>query len=99
MTDRILIGLTIMAIGSTIANILVHWFLVCPALYKEGARAPTGLLPWRMPRELSRYRELLRSRSDSLSPYYIILLSRWFNLLLVVVVGFLWLSSFQNPAP
>jgi len=99
MQDRILIGLTIMAVGSAIANVLVHWILVCPTLYKEGARLPTGLLLWRMHRELSRYREKLRARSDSLSPYYIILLSRWFNLLLAVVVGFMWLSRFQNPTP
>ena len=99
MQDRILIGLTIMAVGSSIANILVHWFLVCPSLYKEGARPPTGLFLWRMPRELRRYREILRARSDSLSPYYIILLSRWFSVILAVVVGFLWLSRSQNPMP
>ena len=99
MPDRILIGLTIMAIGSIIANIFVHWLLVCPSLYKEGARAPTGFLLWRMPRELRRYRDILRARSDSLSPYYIILLSRWFSIVLAIVVGFLWLSRMQNPAP
>jgi hypothetical protein len=97
MQNHILIGLTVMLIGSTISTFLVHWLIVCPLLYKDGSPFPTGLLPWRMFRELNRYRDVLRARSESLSPYYIILLLRWFNLLLAVVVGLMWLTRYNSP--
>jgi hypothetical protein len=97
MRSPTFIGLTIMLIGTTISTFLVHWFVVCPLLRKDGSRFPTGLLPWRMFRELSRYRDVLRARSSSLSPYYIILLLRWFNLLLAFVVGMWWLMQYNAP--
>jgi hypothetical protein len=99
MPDRLLHGLTVVFVGSFIANLLVHWIMVGRALHKAGAHWPTGLLPWRMHRELNRYREVLRAHGDSLSQYYIIVLGQWFSLILGLVVGFMWLWQMENPAP
>ena len=99
MHDRVLTGLTVLFVATFILNLLVHWLIVCRALYKDGAHWPTGALPWRMHHELSRYRESQRAHSDSLSGYYIILLGRWFSLILGLMVGFMWLSRMENPAP
>jgi hypothetical protein len=97
MQNHTLMGLTIMLIVATLSTFLVHWLVVTPLLYKDGSTFPTGLLPWRMFRELTRYRDVLRARSESLSPYYIILLLRWFNVLLAVAVGVMWLMQYNRP--
>lgn len=87
----------ILLISATITNILLHWIIVCPTLYRDGARFPTGWLPWRIFRELDRYRDILRAQSESLSRYYILLLMRWFNALLAVALGFWWLWMHYSP--
>jgi hypothetical protein len=97
MRSELFNGLLILLISATITNVLLHWIIVCPALYRDGARPPTGLLPWKIFNELNRYREILRARSDSLSPYYVILLFRWFNAILAIAVGFMWLTLATNP--
>jgi hypothetical protein len=97
MRNHVLNGLAILLISATITNILLHWIIVCPTLYREGAQFPTGWLPWRIFRELDRYRDNLRARSESLSRYYILLLLRWFNALLAVVLGFWWLWMHYSP--
>jgi hypothetical protein len=97
MQNGIFNGLLVLLISATITNILLHWIIVCPTLYRDGARPPTGLLPWRIFHELNRYREILRARSDSLSPYYVLLLFRWFNAVLAIAVGFMWLSLTTRP--
>ena len=97
MEDRTLTGFTAILIVSTASTFLLHWIIVTRKLYKDGSRFPTGILPWRMIRELNRYRDVLRAHSESLSPYYIILLMRWFNLAIAVTVAFMWLSKYNAP--
>ena len=91
MEERVLTGLTILFGASAGASLLVHWLVVCRALYRDGARLPTGLLPWRWFHEMTRYKDLLRSRSESLSRYYIIVMNVWFAVVLGLVLGLVWL--------
>ena len=67
-----------------IVNILIHWLVVCPALYKRGAKFPTGFLFWRVFKELRIYRDLCKAHCDSLTIYYGLFILTWFNLLLAL---------------
>ena len=92
MYSRQLIGVSLLLVASLAVQLGLHWFVVCRALYKHGAKFPTGLLVWRWFKELRGYRDVLAARGDDLAPYYIIFILTWFNLLLgfVVVVRALW---------
>lgn len=92
MYSRELTGLTFLLGISVATQLVLHWFRVCPKLYKHGAKFPTGLLFWRWFKELRRYRELLAARGAELTPYYITFILVWFNLLLGfgVAVRALW---------
>jgi hypothetical protein len=97
MRDTTMVGLTVIFVVLALANVAAHWFFVCSALRKESDRRLTGARWWQFMRELNEYREILRSRSDSLSPYYIILLLRVFNVALGVIILLRWLWLFNNP--
>ena len=86
----------ILVLGVTfVANILVHWIVICPALYRRGARFPTGLLFWRVFAELRRYREIMTAAAMPFTPYYLDFILTWFNLLLAFATALrlLWLQS------
>ncbi len=97
MRDTTLVALTVIFVVLAIANLGAHWFIVCALVKKEGQRRPADVQWWRFMRELNEYREILRARSDSLSPYYILLLMRLFNAALGVIILLRWLWLFNNP--
>jgi hypothetical protein len=97
MEDHVLLGLTRLLVAAFIVNVLVHWLVVCPRLYRAGSRFPTGFLPWRIFKEMAMYEDLCRARGDSLTSFYLIYLGLWFTFLLGVVVGFVWLARSQQP--
>ena len=68
--NRDLLGLIILLGVSLSANILLHWTVVCPRLYRKGARFPTGLLFWRVFPEMRRYRDLTSAAGRPLTFYY-----------------------------
>ena len=69
---------------SVVASVLLHWIVICPALYRRGARFPTGLLFWRVFNELRRYKEIKTAIGSSLTPYYFSFILAWFNLLMAL---------------
>ena len=75
-------GLIVLLIVSAAANLLFYWGVVCPALYRNGARFPTGLMPWRYFRDLHGYHLILAAEGKSSNRYYILLFLTWFSLLL-----------------
>ena len=87
----ILLGITVFC------SILLHWLVVCTCLYRHGARFPTGLLFWRVFRELRKYKSLTSRFGKPLSLYYFAFILMWFNLLLAlaIVLRMLWYQS--NP--
>jgi hypothetical protein len=96
--NRELLGLIITLAASVIANILLHWVVICGRLYRHGARFPTGLLFWRVFPELRRYRDLARMGGKPLTFYYFGFILAWFNFLLIVVtlVCMLWFQTHPN---
>ena len=72
--------------ASLVASGLIYWLLICRALYKCGAKFPTGWLPWRVFRELHIYREIQNIQARSLAPYYAMYILIWFNLILLITV-------------
>lgn len=97
MQDRVLLGLTVLWSISAVSSLVIHIFIVCPRLYRNGSRFPTGLLPWRVFSDMHRYKEICRANSDSLSPYYIYMLILWFTIGFGVVVGLAHLWKQTNP--
>ena len=97
MQDRVLLGLTILWSISAVLSLVIHVGIVCPRLYRNGSRFPTGLLPWRILTDMHRYKELCRAVSDSLSPYYIYMLILWFTIGFGFIVGLLHLWKQTNP--
>jgi hypothetical protein len=93
--NRDIIGLTILLSVTVLANVLVHWFAICPRLYRHGARFPAGLCFWRVLRELRTYRELTSARGQTLTFYYLDFILSWFSLLLVLalVLRLLWVQT------
>jgi len=82
--------------GSTLlSNSFMHWLGGCTCLYRHGARLPTGLLFWRMFRELRRYKSLTSRVGKPLSLYYFAFILTWFNLLLALAIALrmLWFQS------
>ncbi len=78
-----------------VTNILWHWILICPPLYRRGARFPTGLLFWRVFAELRRYKEIMTAAARPITPYYFDFILTWFNLLLAfgTALRLLWVQS------
>jgi hypothetical protein len=93
--NRDIWGLIIILGGSMVANILMYWVVICPSLYRRGARFPTGLLFWRVFAELRRYKEIRTAAAMSLTAYYLTFILAWFNLLLALgtALRLLWLQS------
>ena len=85
----VLLGMTLLG------NVLLHWSVVCTCLYRHGARPPTGLLFWRVFRELRKYKSLTSRVGKPLSLYYFAYILTWFNLLLalITVLRMLWFQS------
>jgi hypothetical protein len=88
-------GLILVLGVSLAANILLHWIVICPALYRRGVRLPTGLLFWRVFAELRRYKEVMTAAARPITPYYLDFILTWFNLLLAfgTALRLLWLQS------
>ena len=84
MRKHDLLGLVALLGLLVVANIAIHWFVVCRALYKHGAKYPTGFLFWRMFKELRIYRDLCKAHCWSATPYYVAFILTWFNLLLAL---------------
>jgi hypothetical protein len=93
--NRDVFGLVVMLGASLVANILMHWILICTYLYRHGERLPTGLLFWRMFAELRRYRELKSRAAEPFTFYYLGFIMTWFNLLLALAIALrlLWIQS------
>lgn len=93
--NKELLGLVVLLGTTLFGNVLLHWVVVCPCLYRHGARFPTGLLFWRVFRELRRYRNLTSREGKPLSLYYFIFILAWFNLLLAIFTALrmLWFQS------
>jgi hypothetical protein len=88
-------GLVLILGVTLIANILLHWIVICPSLYRRGARFPTGLLFWRVFAELRRYKEVTTAAAKPITAYYLDFILTWFNLLLAfgTAVHLLWLQT------
>jgi hypothetical protein len=88
-------GLVLILGVSLATNILWHWILICPSLYRRGARFPTGLLFWRVFAELRRYKEITTAAAKPITAYYFDFIFTWFNLLLAfaTAVRLLWVQS------
>jgi hypothetical protein len=85
--NRDLFALMILLGVSLVANILLHWVVVCRRLYRHGARLPTGLLFWRVFPELRRYRDLTCAKAKPLTYYYAGFILTWFTLLLALALA------------
>jgi hypothetical protein len=96
--NRDLLALMILLGVSLIANILLHWMVVCRRLYRHGARLPTGLLFWRVFPELRRYRDLTCAKAKPLTFYYTGFILTWFTLLLALGVAARILYLQTHPA-
>ncbi|MEI6084512.1 MAG: hypothetical protein WCS70_09445 [Verrucomicrobiota bacterium] len=97
MPDRVLLGLTVLWGISAVSSVVIHIFIICPRLYRNGSHFPTGFLPWQLFSNMHRYKELCRAASDSLSPYYIYLLIHTFTIGFGIMVGLLHLWQQTNP--
>lgn len=93
--NRDVLGLSILLGVSLITNILLHWAIVCPRLYKRGARLPTGLLFWRVFPELRKYRDLTCAAGKPVTFYYVGFILTWFSLLLAFATALrvLWIET------
>ena len=93
--NRDVLGLMILFGSSLLANILIHWIVICPRLYRHGARLPAGLLFWRVFPELRTYKNLTAAKGRPLTFYYFGYILSWFNLLLAFTVALrlLWPHS------
>jgi hypothetical protein len=91
------LALLVLLAVSVLANLLIHWLVICPKLYRHGARFPTGLLPWRVFQELRAYKAIQNAEARTLTFYYAAFLLAWFNLLLALglALRLLW----QRPYP
>jgi hypothetical protein len=90
-----ILGLIILLGASLSATIWLHWIVICPRLYRKGARFPTGLLFWRVFPELRRYRDLTSAAGKPTTFYYTGFILTWFTLLLAFALAarILWLQS------
>jgi hypothetical protein len=93
--NRDIIGLMILLGVFVLVHILVHWLVICPRLYRHGARFPTGMFFWRVLRDLRTYRDLTAAKGDPLTFYYLDFILSWFTLLLAVALALriLWVQT------
>ncbi len=79
--------------------LVLYWLVICPQLYRHGAKPPTGLMFWRFFRELKAYKDIQGMRGKTLTLYYLMPLLLWFNffLLLIVLVRALWEKNHTFP--
>jgi hypothetical protein len=93
--NRDLLGLMILLAACLVGNLLVHWTVVNPRLYRHGARLPTGLLFWRVFQELRDYRNLTAAKGRPQTFYYFGLILSWFSLLLAFALALrlLWTQT------
>jgi hypothetical protein len=96
--NRDLLALMILLGVSLVANILLHWMVVCRRLYRHGARLPTGLLFWRVFLELRKYRDLTCAKAKPLTFYYTGFILTWFTLLLALALAVRILYLQTHPA-
>jgi hypothetical protein len=91
-----LVALLLSGVG---INLLIFWVIICPVLYKFGARFPTGLAFWRVPKELKAFRDVCSTHGKSFFPYVAFQILFWFNLTLAVVLALrvLWENT-QPPS-
>ncbi|HUJ70867.1 MAG TPA: hypothetical protein VLZ30_01395 [Verrucomicrobiae bacterium] len=96
--NREILALVVLLGITLLSSILLHWTVICTCLYRHGARFPTGLLFWRVFRELRRYRNLTSRVGKPLSLYYFAFILAWFNLLLALAITLrmLWFQSHPN---
>jgi hypothetical protein len=90
-----LIGLLSLLGVSVVSSILLHWVVICRYLYRRGARFPTGLLFWRVFRELRQYKDLVTAGARPPTAYFLGFILAWFNLLLALAIALriLWIQS------
>ena len=76
-------------------DLVLHWAIVCVRLYRNGARLPTGLLFWRVFRELRLYKDLVTAGGRPPTLYFFGFILAWFNLLLAFAIALriLWIQS------
>ena len=93
--NRELIGLLSLLGVSVLISLLLHWCVVCPRLYRNGARFPTGLLFWRVFQELRQYKDLVVATARPPTLYFLGFILAWFNLLLAFAIALriLWVQS------
>jgi hypothetical protein len=80
-----------------LANLLLHWTIICPRLYRHGARLPTGLLFWRVFNELRAYKNLTMAKGHPLTFYHFGFILSWFNLLLAIALALRLLWAQTHP--
>jgi len=96
--NRDVLGLMILLGSFLLANILLHWMIICPRLYRHGARMPTGLLFWRVFNELRTYKYLTAAKGRPLTFYHLGFILSWFNLLLAFALALRVLWAQTHPA-
>jgi hypothetical protein len=88
----LLIPLSALLIAGVVIDLVLYWFVICRTLYKFGAKFPTGIAFWRIPRELKAFRDICSTRGKSFTPYAAFLILFGFNFLMaiVLVLRLLW---------
>ncbi len=84
---NLILGLAVIDGALLALIILLYWIVVCPSLYRHGARFPTGLMPWRFVRDVRDYKEIIVSNGDFPFYYYLIWILAW------ALVGILFLLA------
>ncbi len=96
--NQVLEGLKLLLTVAAALNLLLYWGVVCVKLYRNGAKFPTGLLPWRYFHDLHGYRLVLAAEGKSVNLYYLMIVLTWFTVLLGAVVG-LWVLQVASQRP
>lgn len=84
---NIILGFLVVAGALLAVIILLYWVIVCPALYRHGARFPTGLMPWRFLRDLRAYKTIIVSNGDFPFYYYLIWILTWTLVIVLFILG------------
>ena len=88
---HLILGLAGLSGGVLALIILLYWIVVCPSLYRHGARFPTGLMPWRFVRDVRDYKGIKLSNGDFPFYYYLIWILAWtFVCVLLLLAWFAW---------
>jgi hypothetical protein len=97
--NQVLEGLKLLLTVAAALNLLLYWGVVCVKLYRNGAKFPTGLLPWRYFHDLHGYRQVLAAEGKPVNLYYLMILLTWFTILLGAVVGLIVLQEANQRPP